>query len=385
MAKKSIYLFITTDFPPMHGGQANHLFNLWKSLPEGNSIILAPKVKKDYVDHLKTIKRVNIPLGYSKIQKIIKVFIFVKEIFKLSFKYKIKCIHFGQVFAGGFAGLLCYYFRRIPYIVYVHGVGILSMKKSLFFKRRLKKILKKAQMVIVNSGFSKDLVNSFVKLPDENIKIIHPAVNVKKFSRNMHTEKLRKKLNLANKKIILTVSRIIEKRGHDYIIENLPNIIKKIPNLSYIIVGTGPYEDKLKKLVSKNNLSEHVKFVGFVSDHNLPSYYALCDLYVTVGREIHAKGGMEGFGITFIEAGLAGKASVAGNIGGTEDAVKHEQTGLIVDPNDKEKISQAIIDLLSDDQKRNEMGKKAKERAEQHFDADVRSKEFVEKFVNKFN
>ena len=86
--------------------------------------------------------------------------------------------------------------------------------------------------------------------------------------------------------MILTVARLVERKGQDMVISSLSEIKKHIPKIKYIICGRGSYEDKLKDLVKKLNLTDSVVFAGFIPNEQRTKFYNLCDLYVMPSREI---------------------------------------------------------------------------------------------------
>ena len=85
--------------------------------------------------------------------------------------------------------------------------------------------------------------------------------------------------------MLLTVSRLVERKGHDMVIKTLPKLIEKFPNIIYLIVGTGPYESHLKQMVDTMDLHKYVKFLGYIPNKELIGYYQLCDIFIMPGRE----------------------------------------------------------------------------------------------------
>ncbi|MBL4890037.1 MAG: glycosyltransferase family 4 protein [Candidatus Lindowbacteria bacterium] len=157
----------------------------------------------------------------------------------------------------------------------------------------------------------------------------------------------RKKINLNDGKILLTVGRLVERKGHDMVLKSLPKIIKKFPNVKYIIGGEGPYKHRLQELIQELDLNKSVIFLGHISDDELPYYYSAADIFISPNRELPS-GEIEGLGIVFLEAAACGTTSIAGKSGGTESAVIHKKTGLLVDPHNVNEITTAMTSLLDD-------------------------------------
>ena len=137
----------------------------------------------------------------------------------------------------------------------------------------------------------------------------------------------------------------------------MPEILAEVPNAHLLIVGVGGYEKKLKKLVSQMKLEENITFVGRVNYDQLPSYFRLGDVFAMPARNRYAGLEVEGLGIVYLEAGASGIAVVAGDSGGAPDAVRHEQTGYVVDGKSKKEISSRITYLLKNPEVASEMGK----------------------------
>jgi len=378
MVSKYPSLFITSDFPPISGGQSNFLFGLWTNLRPDKTVILAPKVPgSNLIDRnlsCLTIRK-KWPLGNNNILKIIKTFLILIYVLKIRLKINFKNLHCGQLFTAGFVGLFLKKIRRLPYILYVHGADLLEFKNKFLSGKALRKILFNADKVIVNSKFTKTKVMETGVKP-EIIKVINPGVSLEDFEIEIDTEKFKKELNLEEKKIILTVSRLVERKGHDMVLSAMPKIIKEIPNVHYLILGEGPNKAKLKKMTEEMGVDNYVTFLGFIPDSEVPLYYAICDVLVMISREIKEKGDVEGFGIVYLEANAMKKPVVAGKSGGVEDAVENGVNGLLVDPEDVDQIGRAIIRILKDDGLRNELGEKAYQRVKEKFDWKNRRDEF---------
>jgi phosphatidylinositol alpha-1,6-mannosyltransferase len=104
-------------------------------------------------------------------------------------------------------------------------------------------------------------------------------------------------------------------------------------------------------LARKNGIDGKVIFAGRLPDEKLPEYYAACDVFVMLSREVRTRNGGtlgEGFGIVFLEAGACGKPVIGGRTGGISDAVLDGVTGLLVDPDDHYAVAKAIISILKD-------------------------------------
>src|SRR5262249_30414488 len=147
------------------------------------------------------------------------------------------------------------------------------------------------------------------------------------------------------KQILLTVARLDARKGHETVLNALPEVLKRHPDTVYIIVGDGPERSKLEELTKSLNLTAHVKFAGRVSEADLLAYYHACNLFVQPNRRM-PDGDDEGFGLVFIEAGACCKPVIGGRSGGVPEAIQEGVTGLLVDGNSVKQTQDAIVRLL---------------------------------------
>lgn len=155
---------------------------------------------------------------------------------------------------------------------------------------------------------------------------------------------------------MITVSRLVERKGHDVTLKAIRQVIKHIPNLKYLICGDGPYRGELERLVIKYGLDSLVVFTGGITDQELHQLYECSDIFIMPSRDIKEKGDVEGFGIVFLEANYYRLPVIAGNSGGIPDAVKDQVTGYLVDPMDDIEIANRIEELVLNEKLAEEMG-----------------------------
>ena len=140
---------------------------------------------------------------------------------------------------------------------------------------------------------------------------------------------------------ILFVGRLESRKGLQHLLAAFPFIKKEIPNAGLMVVGTGPQAKKYQKLAERE-FKGAVKFVGYVTPEDLPSYYRSCDVYCSP-----ATGG-EAFGIVLLEAMASGTPVVASNIEGYKGVIKDGYNGLLVNPFDPKALAYAIVRVLKD-------------------------------------
>lgn len=356
-------LLITLEYPPQKGGVASYLANLYTRLPSDKIIVAAPKNKKaeDYdgrVGH--KIIRWQM-LSYFIWPRWLPLYFKVKGLVK---KERVKMIHLSHVLPIGYIAYRLKKKMGLRYIVFCHGLDILRAQEKPRKKKWLLKILGEANGIIANSEFTRGLIRN-IGVPDDKILVVYPCPAVPKAKETIETYTTIAKYGLANKRIILTVARLVPRKGIDKVIEVMPRLYEKFKNIMYVVVGDGPDLDRLGKLAADKNLQNVVRFVGEVPGEELPKFYAIADIFAMPARQIGSD--VEGFGIVYLEANLYGLPVVAGRSGGVPEAVLDRQTGLLVNPEDSNDIYSAIHDLLASPVWANELGENGRIRAENEF------------------
>jgi phosphatidylinositol alpha-1,6-mannosyltransferase len=185
---------------------------------------------------------------------------------------------------------------------------------------------------------------------------IAPGIDVSHFSPQPDSVQLRHELNLDEKKVIVSVGRLVHRKGQDRLIEALPEIKSKIPNAHLLFIGEGPHRAKLESLVKENRLEDSVTFIGRLPYKELPKYICVGDLFAMPSRSRFFGLEVEGLGIVYLEASSCGLPVVAGNSGGAPDAVLDGKTGLVADGTNIHEIAVAIVSILADPKLGKEMG-----------------------------
>lgn len=358
-------LFITAFFPPSLGGIQNYMWQVCKLLPKNKTVVLTmPEKNSQEFDKIQPFKIYRKDFYVSRFRP--SWFPLVKIISGIINKEKIQLLQFSHLAPWCIVGLFFKKIKKIPYIIYLHGVDLFEPQKSQIKKKLALLVLKNASKIIANSEFLK---NEVIKLgiKEKNIFVVNPGINYKKFIYSREKiENLRKKYNLFDKKIIFTLGRIIPRKGQDMVIKALPKVIKKIPNVIYLIGGDGEYKKELEKLVSKLNLERKVIFLGSISDveDTKACYFYLSDVFAMPTREIKREKDVESFGIVYLEASACGKPVIGGRSGGAAEAVIDGKTGFLVKGANVDEIARAIIKLLLDEKQAKYLGDEGKKRAE---------------------
>lgn len=262
-----------------------------------------------------------------------------------------------ELSSGSWLGVLLKRMLGIPYINYIHGEEITTDVPYRLFGRRRRQYLHKADAVVAVSEFTRRALIDKMGVPPERIELIVNGVDAERFQPGPKPPALVQRYGLAGKRVLLTVGRLVERKGIDTTIRALPEILARCPQTRYLIVGTGDYRAELEALAVAHGVADQVVFAGRVPHDELVAHYQLCDLFVMPNREL-ANHDTEGFGLVFLEANACGKAVVAGCAGGVVEAVRHGETGLNVDGEDVAAVAAAIGELLLDDERRDAMGER---------------------------
>lgn len=193
--------------------------------------------------------------------------------------------------------------------------------------------------------------------PRAALEHLPPGVDTDRFRPDSAARaELRARYRLGERPTVVCVSRLVPRKGQDMLIRALPAITRRVPGTTLVIVGGGPYSDRLHALARDCDVDDAVIFTGGVSSTELAAHYLLGDVFAMPCRTRGAGLDVEGLGIVFLEASAAGVAVVAGDSGGAPETVVHDQTGLVVDGRAVEQIADAVVSLLADPDRAAAMG-----------------------------
>lgn len=282
---------------------------------------------------------------------------------KLVKKHNIESIHCGRTLPEGIVALVIKFLTGTPYLCYVHGEDIEMCRSSREFVFLVNAVIKNASILICNSENSANLLRKWKSVQENKIRILHPGVDASTFCPSIQQDD---KFLAANKKVILTVSRLQPRKGHDILIRAMPEILKTHPDVYYVIVGSGQQYDYLVALIKKLDLGQHVLLQGECTDNEILQWYRRSNLFVLPNRQVGND--VEGFGIVLLEAQSCAVAVIAGDSGGTRETLEIDKTGLILDCRNSEPLISAISDLFDNPEKLEAMGNNGREWVLSKFD-----------------
>ena len=247
--------------------------------------------------------------------------------------------------------------KRIPIVAHVRQ-EIEPEKISRYYLDQVDAVIaisKQVEQALISGGVA-----------SRSVRTIYSGLDLSTLVPRKHDYKaIRFKLGLSSDALLLgTVANLFPRKGYDVMLRALPMILKAEPSTQYVIIGAGEreYEETLRELSKELGIAHCVHFYGF-QDPVRPFLEAM-DLYVHPAR-------MEGFGIAVIEAMAAGRAVVATNVGGLPEVVEDGRTGLLVASDNPEALSSAVVSLLRDKIRREEMGECGAKLVRERFDLEV--------------
>ena len=255
---------------------------------------------------------------------------------------------------------------RIPLLVFAHGTEVGRRSKW----GPLRQItMGMADRVVCVSSYTQSLVEKMGLKPDQLAVVTNgfDSRMAERFSRARREDGLSRLEHFfqCGMRVVLTISRLVQRKGIDRVISAMPDVVAAVPNAVYLIGGDGPDRERLEGLRDASPARDSIKFLGGVTESEKLECYQRCDLFVMPNRA--ERGDVEGFGIVFLEANAFGKPVIGGRSGGALDAIVDGETGLLVDPNDVDEVANGVVRLLEDADEATRLGANGKRRVESDF------------------
>ena len=365
-------LLVSEIFPPRIGGSGSWLWEIYQRLPSSRYAVLAGDHsgaaafdERGRIDITRT--NLSSPTWSLLEFKGIRFYAGIcRKIRRLVRDRSVSHLQCARVMPEGVAGYFCERLFGIPYTCYVHGEDITLAAESRESRFVVKHVLNRATRLVCNSMNTSHLLTSDWPVDNSRIVVMNPGVDTERFAPISDDAELRDRFGWRDRKVILTVSRLEKRKGHDKMIEAMEIVRNAVPDSLYAIVGDGVEADTLRKAIETRGLERWVKIHDPATDEELPLFYQSCDLFILPNRTIGSS--IEGFGIVLLEAQACGKPVIAGDSGGTLETMEQGITGVIVDATDPKIIATEVIRLLRDDDERKAMGTRARKRMLEYFD-----------------
>ena len=353
-------LCITNDFGPRAGGIETFVIGLIERLPFGSVIVYTSAQESSAPYDLKWLQDFGVEVVRDKSKILLPTPGVAYCVNALVREREISTVFFG---AAAPLGLLSKGLRRAgvkEIVALTHGHEV-WWSKVFPFTLAMKIISRQVNTLTYLGEFTRNAISkSVTKVAAQSMVKIAPGIDTDHFSPQDAGE-LRNELGLSEKKVIVSVGRLVHRKGQDVLIEAMPAIIKDVPDAHLLMIGEGPYRGYLENRVKALGIHESVTFIGRIHYVDLPRYLCVGDLFVMPSRSRLAGLEVEGLGIVYLEASACGLPVIAGDSGGAPDAVLEGQTGLVVDGTQKSEVASAVVELLLDPERSQAMGIRGRE------------------------
>ena len=355
LAVSSPVLFVTNDFGPRAGGIETFVIGLIERRPFGSTIVYTSSQDDSAEYDQMWLEKYGVTVIRDRAKILLPTPRVARKIARIIKDQSVVVAAFG---AAAPLGLLSASMKRAGVektVALTHGHEV-WWAKVFPFNLAMRRIASTVDTLTYLGDFTQQAISrSISKKSAQAMVRIAPGIDVEHFS-PVDSSKLRKELNLEGKKVIVSVGRLVHRKGQDHLIQSLPEIVQKVPNAHLLMVGKGPYLEHLAKLVAVNKLENHVSFIGRIQYAELPQFICAGDVFAMPSRSRFGGLEVEGLGIVYLEASACGLPVVAGESGGAPDAVIEGVTGLVVDGTNNSEITDAIVSLLNDSERAKRMG-----------------------------
>jgi phosphatidylinositol alpha-1,6-mannosyltransferase len=343
-------LVVTNDFPPRQGGIQAFVHELALCQPPGSLVVLASdhpgSAEFDAVQPFPVVRRptsVLLPTPGAR-----------RQAQQLLREHGCTAVWFG---ASAPLGLLAPALRaagaeRIVASTHGHEAGWAVLPGA---RQALRRIGSTVDVVTYITEYVRARIAGAFG-PGANLHHLPPGVDVDRFRPDVDGSALRREYGLADRPVIVCVSRLVPRKGQDLLIRALPAVRRRVPDAALLLVGHGPYREELAALAERHGVRDDVVFTGGVAQAELPAHYAAGDVFAMPCRTRRGGLDVEGLGIVYLEASATGLPVIAGDSGGAPDAVREGDTGYVVPGDDEEVLAERLIELLDDGALRTRLG-----------------------------
>ncbi|MFU8872472.1 glycosyltransferase family 4 protein [Micromonospora sp. SL4-19] len=336
-------LLITNDFPPRPGGIQSFVHNLAVRQPPGSVVV--------YASSWRGAAKFDADQPFEVVRERTKVLLptplVARRAAKLARAYDCDTVWFGAaaplgLLAAGLrrrAGI-----RRAVALTHGHEVGWAALPGARAALRRI------GRGVDVTTYLGEYTRVRLARVLDglTELRRLAPGVDVDSYHPDVNGAQVRRHLGLADRPVVVCVSRLVPRKGQDMLIRAMPEIRRRVPDAALLIVGGGPYRAALEELARQTGVERDVVFTGSVPSAELPAHYAAGDVYAMPCRTRNRGLDVEGLGIVYLEASATGLPVVAGDSGGAPDAVREGETGYVVRGRDVAQLADRVATLLAD-------------------------------------
>ena len=365
-------LFVTNDFGPRAGGIETFVHGLIERFPKGSVLVYTSQQgdTKKYDENW--LKEYGVKVFRDRSKMLLPTPRVIREVRKVIAAEKPNSVVFGAAAPLALMGK----FLKVPRkIALTHGHEVWWAKVPPF--NLLMRIIGNSvdHLTYLGTFTKKEISKALSKRAKAALIQIAPGIDTSKF-KPVDASDLREELGLTNKEVIISVGRLVPRKGQDQLVRAMPEILKSHPNAHLLFVGTGSYKKVLDNLIVERSLQHQVSFTGRVQYEDLAKYICVGDIFAMPSRSRMAGLEVEGLGIVYLEASACGLPVLGGDSGGAPDAVLPGVTGLVVNGRDTKAVADGAIKLLDADRKT--MGEAGRKWAVETWDWEIWATKFVQ-------
>lgn len=370
------HLLVTNDFPPKVGGIQNMLWELWRRLdPTSFAVLTSPYDGSATWDATQAyrIERITEPV-------LLPHPLMVRRIERLARDFGAEHVVLDPALPLGLVGRSL----SLPYSVMVHGAEITVPGRLPASRQALAHVLRGAEQVIASGRYP---AAEAARAAGRELQVVQipPGVDTNRFVPldDAARRAARERFGVSpHAPLVVGLSRLVPRKGFDVAIRAVAQLAATsrtvggsrpdsgLDGMTMLIGGTGRDRERLQRLIDE--LGAPVRLLGRVSDDDLPLLYGCADVFMMLCRNRWAGLEQEGFGIVFAEAAACAVPQIAGDSGGSAEAVEDGRTGFVIrDPRSAHDVAERLRQLLSDSTLRNAMAMASRTRAVSEFDYGV--------------
>ncbi len=371
-------LLLSYDFPPIGGGIARWMAELAKRYPPGSLVVStgqhpdAPDVDATFPNRVD-----RLPLAARRLRSLQGLLFWSRRAAVLTRECGAEFIWCGNMKPAAYPAKWTMERLGTPFGVLLHGGDLLILQhqvhQSLLKRRTARALLASAAVLVANSRWTRDccltLLSELEIEPGERqVQVVPLGADHVFFRPGVDVAAARERYGLGEGRWLLSVARLARHKGIDTALGALSLLGDRYPDLRYAVVGSGEELGSLEEEARHLGVADRVRFLTDVPDRDLPAIYNCAEVYLGVSRLMEQR--VEGFGISIAEASACGIPVVAGRSGGIPEAVRDGDTGLLVDAERPEAVSDALGVLLDDPALRARLGGAGRRAVETYYNWD---------------
>jgi len=338
---------VTNDFPPRPGGIQAYLHALATRLPTDDLVVYAPEWHGRSGAHPEFDAAAPFPVVRHPGSLMLPVPDVLRRATEVLRAERCEAVWFG---ASAPLALLAPWLRdagahRVMACTHGHEVGWSMLPGA---RQALRRIGSTVDVVTYVSKYTRSRFASAFG-PMAALEHLPSGVDTSVFRPDPVARKeLRRRYGLGDRPVVVCVSRLVPRKGQDVLVRALPLIRDRVPGAALLLVGGGPYRERLRRLAAESGVDDHVVLTGSVPWSELPAHYTVGDVFAMPCRTRGRGLDVEGLGIALLEASASGLPVVAGNSGGAPETVREGVTGHVVDGREVTAVAEAVAGLLAD-------------------------------------